>query len=156
VWASVLGVSLVDMPRANWTRLILTGWLLAFLVLGAAYQGALFSSLAKPRHQKALDTLEDIVRQGLPLVGHPNFINLLGTEDPEVSAKALKYELNLNLESLLIFNLRLYRATANNVLGQMDTMAKGGEEVACLINKEMLVWYNYENRHKGKVEALSL
>jgi hypothetical protein len=33
----------------------------------------------------------------------------------------------------------------------MEQMAAGGKEVACLVNKEMLVWYNYENRHNGTV-----
>lgn len=33
----------------------------------------------------------------------------------------------------------------------MEEMAEGGKEVACLVNKEMLVWYNYENRHNGTV-----
>jgi Ligand-gated ion channel len=90
IWATTLGVSVVEMPRANWTRILLLGWLLAFLVLSAAYQGALFSFLAKPRYQRALDTLEDIVLHELPIIAHPNFNNFLETGDAEISAKALR------------------------------------------------------------------
>lgn len=91
----------MDMPRANWTRILLLGWLLAFLVLSAAYQGALFSFLAKPRHQRPMETLEDIVLNELPIIGHPNFNNLLETGNPEISAKALEYFFQIRINSNL-------------------------------------------------------
>ncbi|XP_059484373.1 glutamate receptor ionotropic, delta-2-like isoform X2 [Neocloeon triangulifer] len=135
LWATTLGVSVIEMPRASWARVLLLGWLLAFLVLSAAYQGALFSYLTKARYEKSLDSLEDIVTRKLPIVGHPNFRGLLETGDERVSVEAQK----------------LFEPSPDAVLGQMDVMARGGREVACLVNTEMLVWFNYQQRHSGHV-----
>ncbi|XP_065353974.1 uncharacterized protein LOC135948559 isoform X2 [Cloeon dipterum] len=123
VWATTLGVSVARLPRASWTRTLLLGWLLAFLVLSAAYQGALFSFLAATRYEKALDSFKDIVLRGLPLVAHPNFEELLDAGDATISQRAKE----------------LYEPSVDGVLRQLDVMAKGGRQVACMVNKEMLV-----------------
>ncbi|CAB3383404.1 Hypothetical predicted protein [Cloeon dipterum] len=137
VWATTLGVSVARLPRASWTRTLLLGWLLAFLVLSAAYQGALFSFLAATRYEKALDSFKDIVLRGLPLVAHPNFEELLDAGDATISQRARE----------------LYEPSVDGVLRQLDVMAKGGRQVACMVNKEMLVWYNYQQRHSGHVRT---